>query len=626
MGRRGTVAARTLAVLVVLSGLAALAASRFGSVATRDAGAAGRARRFEWAPGHLDVYAVHWDGTSGRDALVGDGKDLTGTATFDGDLSVRTLQRDASGVGTVAYVLERIRAYGLNVDGQELVSESDRRLAIAALLGQEAIVRVDGRGIVDSIAYHHDTPPSTRELLRRLVGMMRVTLSEQPGATSWSAHEPTPNGLARVRYEDDGDALRRVRLSYDGITGMENEGELEQQLSSTAAIVLDPHGSLQSLADQESLKAHGATGAFASRWTFSAKRASSGTFDAKAAKLDDLDEATGASQLARERQRGRDQRLSEGWDLGSIEVQLSVYGNGARIDSTFVARAAAYVRLHPESCAHLVAWFQDPRLTDLGRQLLLDVLSAAGSEEAQAAMRDALGTPEARDPALRGALVQRFVFVADPTPESARFVASVYADARAAGETRVAFRAAASLGAIVEHLSGSDALAAEIDARLRADLAERRSPEEEVALMLALGNARQEEDLPAIEAFAGDDQVTVREQVARSLRRFDDPTAAAALLALARDPQPVVTRASFRALRDQSLDDGDWESLARAVEQGQTTARAYEALVDLLERRPDCGPVRAGRMLHVVLDRVPDTSGNHELRERVARLLAEPPQ
>ncbi|HEX8792759.1 MAG TPA: HEAT repeat domain-containing protein, partial [Polyangiaceae bacterium] len=186
-----------------------------------------------------------------------------------------------------------------------------------------------------------------------------------------------------------------------------------------------------------------------------------------------------------------------------------------------------------------------------------------------------------------------------------------------------AFRAAASLGAIVEHLSGAVALAAEIDRRLRDDLAERRSPQESVALLLALGNARQEDDLGAIEAFAADEQPTVREQVARSLRRFDDPTAGAALLELVRDPSPAVTRASFRALREQSLDEGDWETLARAVEQSDTTTRSYAALVDLLERRPDCDTARAERMLLVVLDRTPDTGGNREIRARASQLLEE---
>jgi HEAT repeats len=451
-------------------------------------------------------------------------------------------------------------------------------------------------------------------------------LPEIARATSWGAEEQTPNGLARVRYEDDGDALRRVRQSYRGVPGLVGAGEGQQELSSTATIALDEHGSVQSIVDQESLRASDRTGAISSRWMFSAKRANSDSFDAKTVDLGELDEATGESQLERERQRGRDERLSQGWDLGSIEVQLEVYGNyakGRRIDPKFVSQAAAYVRLHPESCPHLVAWFQQPRMTDLGKQLVLDVLSAAGSDEAQSAMRGALDTDAARDPKLRGALVQRFIFVTDPNPESARFVAGIYEGSRANGQTQVAYSAAAALGAIIGHMHGADALSEQLDQRLRDDLAERRSPEETEALVLALGNARQDPDLDAIAGFAQDEQPTVREQVARSLRWFDDPTSAGALLELARDAAPGVARAAFRSLRHESIDDGDWESLTRAVEEGQASARAYMSLVDLLEQRPDCGSDRTARMVHIVLDRTPDTSGNRELRERAARLLTD---
>jgi hypothetical protein len=627
------VSARAVAVAIAIAllGAAALAIPRLNAHAAKDADAGGgRPRRFDWPRGRRDVYAVRWVGTSRRQ-LPGshddaEPKELGGGARFDGDVTVRSLGPEADGAYTLVYGLAHIRDYGASLDGNELVSDGDRQLAIAALTGQEAIVRVDARGVVGSIAYHHDTPPSTRELLRQVVGMMRVTLPDDVRATSWTAQEATPNGVARVRYEDEGDVLRRVRLSYRGIPGLDAAGgeELEQELSSAATIELDERGSLRALEDTETLRARGSAGALFSHWEFRAKRTSSGAFEAKEVKIDDTDEATGAAQLARERQRGRDERLAVGWDTGAVEVQLEVYGKGAHIDPRFVPVAAAYVRLHPEACAHLVAWFDDPRLTDLGRQLVLDVLSAAGSDEAQAAMRDALNTKSARDPGLRGALVQRFLFVADPTPESARFVSAVYESSRAAGERGVAFRAAAALGAIVEHMTGSDALAGEIDRRLRTELAERRSPEESVALLLALGNARQEEDLGAIEAFAGDAQPAVREQVARSLRRFDDPIASAALLGLVRDPSPAVTRAALRALREQSLGDDEWESLARAVEETEPTPRGSAALVDLLERRPDCGAARAARMLHAVLDRTPDTGGNRELRERAARLLAEP--
>ncbi|HEX8794085.1 MAG TPA: hypothetical protein VF765_24250, partial [Polyangiaceae bacterium] len=479
--------ARAIATAIGLIGVAALVAPRLrGTQEAVDAGKQTRERRFDWPRGQRDAYAVRWEGASQREVPGTDEpRDLGGSARFDGDVSVGSLGRGADGTYTLVYRLERVRDYGLALEGTELVSDGDRRLAIAALVGQEAIVRADARGIVESIAYRQGSPASTRELLRQVIGMMRVTLPEDARATSWNAREPTPTGLARVHYEDEGDVLHRMRLSYDGIAGLEGatEGDVDQELSSTASIEIDEHGRLRSVSDAETLRARGATGVLSSRWTFAARLATSEAFDAQAVRLDDTDGTTGAAQLARDRQRGRDERLSTGWDTGSIEVQLAVYGKGAHIDPKFVPTAAAYVRLHPDACAHLEAWFEDARLTDLARQLVLDVLSAAGSDEAQAAMRAAMQTPAARDPALRGALVQRFVFVTEPTPESARFVMGVYESARDAGENGVAFRAAASLGAIVEHLSGAVALAAEIDRRLRDDLAERRSPQESVALL-----------------------------------------------------------------------------------------------------------------------------------------------
>jgi hypothetical protein len=396
---------------------------------------------------------------------------------------------------------------------------------------------------------------------------------------------------------------------------------VDQRLSSLARIELGPGRVVHSIDDHEDLAVDGPQGTFASRWVFSATLATSDTFDVAAARADDLDETSGEKELAFERQRGIDEQLSRDWNLGTIEVELRLDGMGKRIDPKFVAQAAAFVRLHPESCAHLVAWFEDPRLTDLGRQLTLDVLSAAGSDEAQQAMRHALqSTVVNATPALQGALVQRFIFVAHPSPESARFVADLYDRARAAGESDVTFAAAAALGAIVEHMEGSGALTAQLDARLRHDLAERRSPDESVALLRALGNAKSDEDLPAVVTFAADAQPRVREQVARSLRSFDDPSASRALLALAGDPIPAVDRASLGALRVQTLTDDDWASLARTVEAGLTSPYSDTALVDLLERRPDA-KARTRPMLSFVLARTPETEGTIDLRERITDLL-----
>jgi hypothetical protein len=617
---------RALGALLVLAAVTvfvAVAARRGEDGARVTAATSEHGRRFVWPRGSGWTYAVRWEAASSR-TIPGaeEQRDIAGGSLFEGDVSVRSLGADGEGVTTLVVGLQRIRQYELRLGEADLIGDHDRALAIAALAGKETFVRVDDRGQLQSVAYHADEPASNRELLRHLVDMMRVTLPTEREATTWKAQEPTPNGLARVRYDDDGDALRRVRLAYDGLSALVGPGEADQRVTSKASIELDPRGVVRSIDDKEELDVQGPEGAFASRWMFTASLVGSAPFEVATVHADDLDQGTGEAEIARERQRGRDERLSQGWDLGAVEVELLVAGRGAKFDATFVPRAAAFVRLHPEACPHLVAWFEDDRLSDFGRQLTMDVLSAAGSDEAQAAMRQAYVTHAVTlSLPLRGALVQRFIFVPSPNPESARFVAGVYERARDAGETEVSFAAAATLGAIVEHMPSGDAVGAEIDRRLRDDLGERRSPEETVALLRGLGNAHTDDDLDPIVAFADDSQPTVREQVARSLQHFADPVATNALVGLASDRFPMVDRAAFRGLRDQPLDDGDWDRLARDVEEGRTSPYADIGLVDLIERRPDSG-ARARRILQVVLARTPDTSGTMELRERIESLLA----
>jgi hypothetical protein len=138
-----------------------------------------RSRRFAWPQGGRWTYAVHWDAASSRTVPAGDEmRDVTGGSLFDGDVSLRSLGADAEGITTLVFTLERVRDYRLELGTMELISDRDRALAVAALAGKEAFVRVDGRGVVQSIAYHQDTRAPDRELVRHLVDMMRVTLPE----------------------------------------------------------------------------------------------------------------------------------------------------------------------------------------------------------------------------------------------------------------------------------------------------------------------------------------------------------------------------------------------------------------------------------------------------------------
>jgi hypothetical protein len=608
------------AIFVVVAGLA-LVAGRFSSAQRGPEAASRPPVRFAWPAGKAWFYAVRWDARSRRSTGLGQG-DIAGRTVLDADASLRSMGSDATGETTLVFALESIRDYEVHLGQQDLLDDRDRELAMAALLHQEAFVHVDSRGVVASIAYHAETPSTIRKQLEALVQMMRVTLPAD-GAASWSAEEPTPNGNAHVRYENEGDAITRRRLSYDGLAALVGPGEEGQTLSSRATIRLDPSGVLGTIDDHEQLDAHGSTAVLSSTWTYTASLSKSGPFEPSAVHADDLDTGAGTPQDDRDRQRRQDTRLSRGLTLDAIEVELRVSGMGMKVDPTFVARAASFVRLHPESASDLLVALADPIMSDPSRQLIMDVLSSAGSDEAQDAMRRAFAIPVVKaSPYLRAAIVQRFIFVTNPNPESARFVADLYARERDGGDAQVAMASAVTLGAVVEHLAdnGATELSTRLDERLRADLSARRSTRMTTALLQALGNAHQAEDLEPVLAFAGDEHADVRERVARSLGRFDDPRAAQTLLGLARDESAPVEEATFRSLREQTLGDVEWDALAAAVEAGQTSPAADVQLVDLMARRADSG--RAGqRILLSVLARTSDSTGDEDLRARIEQLL-----
>jgi hypothetical protein len=228
----GTSLPRSLAVILALFGAGMVLVTRLGGAEQKSAATA-RHRRFAWPSGERYRYAIRWDGTSSRTLGGGDqAGGVSGGALFDGEVSLRSLGQDDEGTTTLVYGIEDVREYTLHLGDDELISLADRKLAAAALRGQEAFVRVDELGVVRSVAYHRETAASTRELLSQLVKMMRVTFPAEEHGATWTAKEPTPNGMARVRYDDDGDVIRRMRISYEGVVAAGMQGEADQRMSS----------------------------------------------------------------------------------------------------------------------------------------------------------------------------------------------------------------------------------------------------------------------------------------------------------------------------------------------------------------------------------------------------------
>lgn len=112
-----------------------------------------------------------------------------------------------------------------------------------------------------------------------------------------------------------------------------------------------------------------------------------------------------------------------------------VYGTG---DARFGERAAALAASRPEAAAAIGRVAAASNVDGPARQRALEALERAGTSDAQAAMRAALSSPAAKADATYPMLVARLAGVAEPTFDTLVYLASLRADATAAGETALA--------------------------------------------------------------------------------------------------------------------------------------------------------------------------------------------
>lgn len=279
-------------------------------------------------------------------------------------------------------------------------------------------------------------------------------------------------------------------------------------------------------------------------------------------------------------------------------------------------RASGLVLAQPALARELADLFRRPTTTPAGRALVLDVLAAAGSAEAQAAMRAALDSSAARArPGEYALYVQRFSMVQSPDAATVDFLARAM---RQGGDADARSGAAYAFGSAIgrraragdrDALRGGDALASELRAA--------RTPSAKKAMLGALGNAALAESVPLLASMTRDADPSVRAAAVSSLRNVPGHDAAAALLASVADSSPEVERAAMGALAQRELTDADVTAFSDVVTRGATSIGSDGALVNALAPHAATS-ADARRALAFVLAR---SDGDLVLAARVRRML-----
>lgn len=561
--------------------------------------------RFTHAPGLVLPYAFEWSSSTVM-GIAGAGPQ-TNSVSIVGDIELV----GAGSRGASTLVLARIRAIrtaSVVALGRELVP--DEAAANDLFLNRTAVIECDPRGVIAQIHVPKDAPALYKHLVHALLARTQVTLPG-PGETTWIATEAGDNGPIVFRYGRSPDGVLRKEAEEPTVRA---RGEV--RFDTTGAVA-----SQEQTARFATGKSVGELGGIVAEARFARTLGATRVEAPPPLDLATYDGNAPGDRAAAIDERGQLEQLAQGMTLADVVTIVSAYGQGQRLPKGAVTRATGFLLLHPEATQDLLVLFQKDALGNRGRELIMDVLSSAGDDAAQAAMRAALSSRASMgDRVLFERLLASFSLVDDPRAETIVLIDEVMKRSKAAKESRVYYASIYTLGSLAGHAHEKhhDALAQPILDKLLKGLDAKLPIEEETAFLAALGNTGMAAALAPLKKRASAEDGRTRAQVATSLRQFDDAEVRAMLVAMLADGDPRTALNALSTLDKLSVRPDDMEQIAALVESGKTNVQADPQLVTFAASHA-FARAAAMRILKVIEARATE---NQEILVRARREIA----
>lgn len=530
----------------------------------------------------------------GADAAAGSASTLQGVAHLAGQLVLQGLGREGEGEDEchrVSLRLTELSAVTATLQGRPLLGDAES--AAALLTGHEAHLLLGPDGALVELRFTRDTPSEYRHMMRHMVGALGVSIPPGALAAQFDREEHTELGHFVSTY-------RRA----DGPLTYDRERRIERlrhapgaaaapSLQHTARIALDPAGYLVALDVDETLAVHLSTGAPLLTASTRARLALRAVREAprRTPEADLVAETLDAPRFSDDAARRAAEGQAGGLTAEALLAALDAFGaRGAGPDHrAFLWRAVARLQLDPALCAALAGRFEAETTGTAERALIADLLAAAGTEAAQAALRTALTSGAATaDPEAAPALWQRLSLVRHPEAATLALAARGLTDA--AGDSLRHHTAAYTLGAVAGARlrdaggPGTDAAAVAAVETLRGALDAAATPEDRKHAARALQNARQPVDLDRFVALAADDDAGVRLAAVDALAHRPEPAATAALVARLDDAAGPVQARALDALQARGPHAATVDALLALARRGGLRAEALPAATAFVER------------------------------------------
>ena len=527
-------------------------------------------RGVHYAPGMVYRYDVEVASRSHARAING--------AVFEGELHLR----GALCIEGVEPRAESARAM-VSICDVDRVQWEVMHQDVLAPLGEDSMLTSGGvvvdiapDGTFSSPQWRKATTEQAQSLLHTLLPELMVEV--EPQVDAWERNHPNSVGDGRILYQlnaEDGAHyhLTRGRPEYLAFVS-DGFNPSEHQLSNRYEIEMSDRGHLVALEGGEDLiPAESAASSLKqeSRFRLMLRHISPTSRTFVEEQRMELSSIGGHLVTKGTRQRLLESQ-AQGFTREQMNHDLALYAAGGTMPggNRWLWQAEGLLKLNPSYAEDLVPLFLSEAMNHQGRKYIFDVLSSAGTPEAQAVMRSLVETETFRvDIANRVAMLQDFMFLKEPTDESLRFMIEQYRENQ--GEDAASLEAkramAYSLGGMAKSFAEYGLLDEAQSALqpLREDLTEAEDRIAQQVLVAALGNAGLEEDVETIVEFAQSDAPELRFTAAIALRHIPNDEAREALVELGKDVNGEVQRKAFQLLEDMDLTAKEFRSLCDGV-------------------------------------------------------------
>lgn len=559
-----------------------------------------------WRVGEVHRYAAAWQVDTDL-ALAGLVAGAGGQVHMQlaGELTLRVLP-GPGGRPLIGLAWARLDAATLEVLGG--AAWEDREAAARQLVGPEVVCELADDGAVVAAYFRPDAPPLFRHLMSGLLVHADLRLPAHGRALEVAGGA----GVARARYtRDEAGAVRRELIDYADVRAVPEDMLVGARVEATGEAVtrLGARAVPDAIEAREEVRVVGVGDAaerYATRARFTMHRTGTTRFEPGEAPAlglmvrqipgEPVDDPEAARQLAA--------RFAGGMTIEVMLAELAGTLPDAPARQGFIVETTGLLRAEPDRAEALVPLMIDPATTAHARARIADVLAAAGTPQAQAALLRGLDDAGVRADAERfPRLFERLSFVRAPEPETVAYALREHRRAADAPDGVLYRTTLYVLGSLGRGIAAREpALAATAHAELVGRLELPRTGDERLAALAGLGNFASEDDAPRIVGLVGDDDPAVRAQAAVSLRHLGVPTARAALVGLIADAEPTVALRALAAFDGGAVTPAEATAVVDHLEAGRVSPLIVAALLNAFvrwraEEREALGPAATRGLL-----------------------------